>query len=231
MKQFLVFLMRQKEGLHLNEARERISSALDCRSILISEGKKNGNYHLVLGVLCVNSSKSTILAKKVHILFNDCHCETRFLKGWGPICTYFSSRGEFQAFGCYSEKQIHAMAQQTRYHKKMGCGSDKNPWEGKNFNTYRKKTRSKWFVIIIKRAALAAVVFQIIGYFFYKNYTLFRRWNSPLFPSPRKSLVSYHQHDRVSGRRGINGRTHPGGVFKGLLWISMRCIVFRLFVN
>ena len=66
MKKILVFLMRQKEGLHLNEARERISSALDCRSILISEGKKNGNYHLVLGVLCVNSSKSTILAIKEH---------------------------------------------------------------------------------------------------------------------------------------------------------------------
>lgn len=113
----------------------------------------------------MSSSKSTVLAEKARGLFNDYHCEVRFFKGVGPLCTYFASRGEFTTFGLYSQEQIRVMAHRTRYHKKIGCADVKNPSQnsGKRYNSYFRPW-STWFVI--KRSALVAVVFKIMGLLF-----------------------------------------------------------------
>lgn len=167
-RKFLLLIKHERQDLHLDldVARHRVTAAFDCRSILVSVRETDSYYLYSFGIVCFSSSKSTVLAEKARGLFDYYHAEVLFFKGLGPLYTYFASRGEFQVFGHYSQEQICVMARQTQYHKRMNCADADSPQKSRNSSKHFNSPFSNGFVI--KRSALAAVIFNIVGYLFDK---------------------------------------------------------------
>lgn len=101
-KRVFVFLGGADCKLSSDEIKRRIFNAVICESFLISSGTRDENYSYVIGLLCATPFNTIVFTKRLKLLFDGIDCKIKAVKGWGPICSFFSER-DFLSIGCFSK--------------------------------------------------------------------------------------------------------------------------------